>query len=276
MNNKKKIVFISVIFDSYLLFEENFDLINHQNRDCENIFIVVDNSKNVNLDLVQNLKSKPNVHYIKNQTQVNNVYAKSSFHHASGLDLGLCYLKQNFSFKIDALIILDPDYFVFGSNWITNFLEDMKSNNLFFLGSPYGQRWKLKYKNFPCLQFVMIKNELINHLPSFMPVDVGNRFHLFIHNLKQYKYLGILSNIVLKHSRDTGSLLYLKFKNYSNKIFSEIQYFELCESGLVSVLSSKKCIYEEVLMHNKKVEFFKHLDVYAVHIRGVGNGIKTK
>ena len=73
-----------------------------------------------------------------------------SYHHAEALnqnvdDLG-CRL----------LLIADPDLFVIYPNWMRDVTQYVLQKRLRFFGVPWHPRWYTKYRNFPCVHFMLI------------------------------------------------------------------------------------------------------------------------
>lgn len=260
-----------MIYENYDIFICNYDAIIRQNKVSDITFVVIDNTSLPNQNFVEEFKLKDNFIYYHNTNQPKYSIKKNSFHHAIALDLGIDIILSR---KINpySLLVLDPDYFIFGQNWVPAFCNIMKNENILFLGSPWGNKWVNKYKNFPCVQCLLIDGKLLSNLPSFSPLDTNKySIMLFWRIVYSNRYLSYFVNIFFDHVFDTGSLIYKRFHNTRSKVFNEISFGELIKGSFYSNYSEFNNIISRVKNLSSKVEIFEFDEFKCLHFRSFGN-----
>lgn len=75
---------------------------------------------------------------------------RGSYHHAAALNLAILQVKTRYA------LVLDPDLFVLYRGWIGECLEHMRRRDLVFFGVPWHPRWYRKWRDFPCVHFLLI------------------------------------------------------------------------------------------------------------------------
>jgi len=267
----KKFVVLSVIYENYDIFLRNYDAIIRQNIKSDIIFVIVDNTSSPNQSYVNDLILKDNVIYFYNVSKARYSFKNNSFHHAIALDLGINII-INRKINPETLIILDPDYFIFGTNWVHSFHNIMKRKRILFLGSPWGMKWANKYKNFPCVQCLLVDGNLISNLPSFTPVDTSKYYiMLFWRIVYSNRYLSYFVSKLLNHVFDTGSLIYNRYQNTPNVIFREISYDDLIKKNFYSNFSEFEVIMSMIKNLSNQIEIFEFDVIKCVHFRSFGN-----
>jgi len=269
----KKYIVLTVIYEDYTSFIHNYESIVYQNKDIELRFVVVDNSKYPNSVYVNKLKDKYNIHYLRNNSVPKLKLKKNSFHHSIGLDLGISFIQKSYD-EIHSLIVIDPDYFVFGNNWISCLTDFMFENNYLFAGSPWAKRWTHKYKNFPCVQCMIINGDLIRQLPSFAPINAKNYLlYHFWNFIYSNRYIQYISKFFIDHVFDTGSQIFYKYNTNSSFVFKEIALSELYQSDFFRNYSNCEYILSAIENIPEQLEIFRFNQFFTVHFRTFGNSI---
>jgi hypothetical protein len=75
---------------------------------------------------------------------------RGSYHHAAALNLAIRQVKTRYA------LVLDPDLFVVYRGWIGECLEHMRRRDLAFFGAPWHPRWYRKWRDFPCVHFLLV------------------------------------------------------------------------------------------------------------------------
>ena len=95
---------------------------------------------------------------------------RGSYHHAAALNMAVRRVTTRYA------LVLDPDLFVVYRNWIAECLEHMKRRDLRFFGVPWHPRWYRKWRDFPCVHFLLID---LSKVPAaeldFTPAVVEDR-----------------------------------------------------------------------------------------------------
>jgi hypothetical protein len=265
------VILMSVIYNNYDVFRYNLYCVFSQNNHDDFIILIIDNSDNLCTAFVEFIENKKNIIYIRNDRKPNFNFKKGSFHHAIALDLGIKYIKENITIY-SALIVMDPDYFIFGENWVNVLCARMINSEVSFIGSPWASRWKNKYKNFPCVQFMIINEKLVDQLPTFSPIDDEN---IIIFNFWRVIYSSdILSHYIAKimdHVYDTGSVIFQKFKLSRFILFNEIFSSDLFNSDFEIFKNKFKPIYNAIIKYNILLELYEFDSLKMVHFRSYGN-----
>jgi hypothetical protein len=272
----KYIVVLTVIYEDYTVFFHNYESIVSQNKEIELRFVVVDNSKYPNSLYVDKLRDKKNIHYLRNHIVPKLKLKSNSFHHSLGLDLGISFIQKSYQ-EVHSMIVIDPDYFVFGDNWISCLTNFMFENNYMIAGSPWAKRWTHKYKNFPCVQCMIIVGDLIPKLPSFAPINSKNYLLYHFWNLVySNRYIQYLSKFFVNHVFDTGSQIFYNYRNKHNFVFTEITLSELYQSDFFLNYSNFKFILNAIEDVPGHLEVFRFNHFFTVHFRTFGNSILSK
>lgn len=137
-----------------------------------------------------------------------------SYHHTTTLNRLLKSVRTRF------VCIIDPDFFILQKNWVTSVINHMLKNDLHFLGVPWHPKHHSKYRNFPCVHFMVID---LQKIPieeiDFRPTKLNNIEKL---RHKQIKASGtsvlkrVLANLLtnrwqIGNEGDTGSRLYAQY-----------------------------------------------------------------
>jgi hypothetical protein len=98
------------------------------------------------------------------------VAGRGSYHHATALNLAIRRVKTRYA------LVIDPDLFVVYRNWIAECLDHVQRRDLAFFGVPWHSRWYRKWRDFPCVHFLLID---LFKVPvdeiDFMPALVEDR-----------------------------------------------------------------------------------------------------
>jgi hypothetical protein len=269
-------IILSVIFNNYEVYLNNYECILEQNKNEDIIFMVVDNSSLIIKESVHYLKSLNNVVYIKNDVLPSYTFKRNSFHHAIALDVGINFIKLN-KFTHKKLIVMDPDYFVFGNEWISFLSKKMDDNHLCFLGSPWGLAWGRKYKNFPCVQFMMLGVHKINNFPTFAPVDVSNSTKFLIWRiLYANRYVSHFVTKFLDHVVDTGSEIYYSYYGAKIFLFKETTRMRYETGVFMKIKAVSEWVYHHAELNKDCIELFDFEGGFTMHFRSFGNAINYK
>jgi hypothetical protein len=201
-----------VAYDSADWLKLNARLVRKLNPNTSYSWIVVENSKqdsskrlnpdNRDFDIIQGADCE----------QV--PYAAASYHHGTGLNLGIKTVTSRF------LLVLDPDFYVIQDDWIAKILDYMKQESVSILGAPWHpQRYK-KWRYFPCAHCTFfdlskIDSQALDFRPDY---DAYPRL-----DKKHSKYTKKLIKLVdplklrerrfIGHSADTGYRIFQLFFN---------------------------------------------------------------
>ena len=95
---------------------------------------------------------------------------RGSYHHAAALNMAIRKVETRYA------LVIDPDLFVVYRNWIAECLEHMRRRDLRFFGVPWHPRWYRKWRDFPCVHFLLID---LSKVPAaeldFTPAVVEDR-----------------------------------------------------------------------------------------------------
>jgi len=269
-----KVIILSVIFENYDVFRKNYECIIRQNTNSEITFLIVDNTLDPDKSFIDEFSLKNNIIYQHNIITPEYAIKTNSFHHAIALDQGIKLIIDR-AISSNLLVILDPDYFIFGLNWISSMNDFMKREGISFFGSPWANKWVNKYKNFPCVQCMLIDIKLLNDLPSFAPLDTKKLLNfMFWRVVYLNRYISHFVNKFFNHVFDTGSLIYYKFRNNPSSIFREINFNDLTKKKFFTDHSDFNLILLMIKKSSTQVEIFEFEKFTGVHFRSFGN-IKT-
>ena len=263
-----QIAFLSVIYNNYEILNKNLKLVNSLNNNIDITFYIIDNSDEKNKSKIH---ENEKINYYTNEKYPKNNFKKNSFHHAYALDYGLKKLIESKN-QYDFLIVSDPDYFLLGKNWIYNLCNFMNNESINIMGSPWGVKWRNKYKNFPCIQFSIYDDNTFRNIQTFAPCNyiglkgkIEFNFNRIIYN--KYCY-NIFFKFFLNHVIDTGSSIFYNFKKYKTYLFEEIIFDKMN-------IESQNTIKEINLNHKKyslnTAEVFKFFNINSIHFRYFGN-----
>jgi uncharacterized protein YaaR (DUF327 family) len=224
-----------------------------------------------------------------------------SFHHANALNNFIDNIE-----KVGYLLVIDPDMFVVYKGWISEIIEYMEKYNITLFGAPWHPQWYTKYRYFPCVHMLFINLKLASRIGSlnFNPQinqDINHglfqfkRVVTFLRNKKVLYWLLSRSNI--NSSRDTGQLIYERFKcfsdsyntllpvvslshHFSKPLFLRRKIYRYIEQYIPSSLSffptKASYINIESIFLKDRIEknlklaefFFWRGEVFSFHIRG--------
>ena len=230
---QKNITILSVSFYSYSHLKRLFENLMSKARKPSQIkLVIVDNTngKDTRLKELEYLASDINI--IKN----NGEGLQRSISHASALDKGLRYVDTKYC------LIIDPDTYIFKSDWDTFCLSNLLEKNV-VIGAPYPE-WKIgKVHDFPSVIFMFFRtNEIKNLRKNFYPFPSFYRSLYnfifrkvnrlgFIANkrfMNRYIWLrsitGLMENLFGITSPDTGNKIIKSFqrKNFTSITFNAI------------------------------------------------------
>ncbi|HEY5412043.1 MAG TPA: glycosyltransferase family A protein [Caulobacteraceae bacterium] len=75
---------------------------------------------------------------------------RGSYHHAAALNMAVRRVTTRYA------LVIDPDLFVVYRHWIAECLAHVKRRGLGFFGAPWHPRWYRKWRDFPCVHFLLI------------------------------------------------------------------------------------------------------------------------
>jgi hypothetical protein len=75
---------------------------------------------------------------------------RGSYHHAAALNLAIRKVETRYA------LVIDPDLFVVCRNWIAECMGHVRRRDLTFFGVPWHPRWYRKWRDFPCVHFLLI------------------------------------------------------------------------------------------------------------------------
>ena len=75
---------------------------------------------------------------------------RGSYHHAAALNMAVRRVQTRYA------LVIDPDLYVIYRHWIAECLEHMRRRDLAFFGVPWHPRWYRKWRDFPCVHFLLI------------------------------------------------------------------------------------------------------------------------
>lgn len=134
------------------LVRENVEYISRKNPGCDYIVHILDNGcfhghPNVSID-------KPNVTVHKGQAPDPSKpnACRGSYQHSAALN----YFLRNNVIETPYLLVLDPDYYILRSDWISEVLDFMTTGGLTFFGAPWHPKWYSKHRYFPCVHCMFI------------------------------------------------------------------------------------------------------------------------
>ena len=78
---------------------------------------------------------------------------RGSYHHAAALNLAVRRVRTRYA------LVIDPDLFVVYRGWIAECLAHVRRRGLAFFGVPWHPRWYRKWRDFPCVHFLLIDLE---------------------------------------------------------------------------------------------------------------------
>ena len=75
---------------------------------------------------------------------------RGSYHHAAALNLAMPHVRTRY------VLVMDPDLFVVRPRWIDDCIRHMQACGLTVFGVPWHTRWVRKWRDFPCVHFMLI------------------------------------------------------------------------------------------------------------------------
>ena len=156
--------------------------------------------------------------------------APGSRQHADSLDLAYSYcLSEGFSY----VCFCDPDLVVTASNWIEEFVAEMKSKSAPILGVPYFPIYYSKYRYFPTVMFVVLELDFFKKINIKFSDQIqlgigrfakpaGSSYWKTVRDrLPVFLRMITLSRLKVGKSRDTG------YEFYSQCISMGLRYVSL-------------------------------------------------
>lgn len=142
------------------------------------------------------------------------------------LNHGICFNRTISKIKSRFVLYTDPDFFTLKEGWIDSIIEYMLENNIGFFGAPWHPKWYIKFRYFPCHQFLLIDRNLVNLNDfDFRPINIywtgsSNIYNSIqphnLQNIEKNKRISI--KYVLK--KLIPSKFIEKYRNYKNYMFS--------------------------------------------------------
>lgn len=93
--------------------------------------------------------------------------ALSSYHHAAALNRALEAIETRYA------IVIDPDFYVVEPNWIATVISAMEKSGAALLGAPWHPRWFQKYRDFPCVHFMVVDREALELKRDLLDPDLS-------------------------------------------------------------------------------------------------------
>lgn len=137
------------------------------------------------------------------------VEGRGSYHHAAALNMAIRMVKTRFA------LVIDPDLFAVYPNWIAECLDHMQRRDLAFFGVPWHSRWYRKWRDFPCVHFLLmdlakVPVEEVDFTPAIVE---DRRMDDSPRSTWMKKHLGVIySHLLIETRRDTGWMLRERFK----------------------------------------------------------------
>ena len=181
---QKNITILSVSFYSYSHLKRLFENIMNKASNPSRIkFVIVDNTNGKDTKLEELEYLDGNISILKN----NGEGLQRSISHAYALDKGLKYVDTEYC------LIIDPDTYIFKSDWDTFCLRNLQTKNT-VIGAPYPI-WKIgKVHDFPSVIFIFFRtNEIKGLKKNFYPFP---SFHRSLYNsiFRKVNRLGFIAN----------------------------------------------------------------------------------
>ncbi len=291
-NSDGELTFLSVNFHSEGLLRLNVALTDRLNPDFVARWIAVDNSSSENLS--ENLarfvllRGTPDIPFEVSGD-------RGSLHHSEGLMIGKSIVTTRF------LLVIDPDFYVLRSNWISDVLEHMKERKLSLFGSCWHPRWWYQYRGFPTVHFMMIDLDRLplEHL-DFTPGIRDDHFYRTVdqatwipHNLRWPLLLGRFKDTgyrirekVLRQGGHRFEILTPHFvPEYEDSRLGRLcyKYRHLIPDRLSRTPTRRNAFTEMTFLKELAPEgyalgweeFFWQEKPFAVHLRNVGRGQPT-
>ena len=95
------------------------------------------------------------------------------------------------------------------------------------MGSPWGVKWRNRYKNFPCIQFSIYDDIVFKNIQTFAPcnyIGLKGKIEFNFNRIIYNKYCYNIFFKFLNHVIDTGSSIFYNFKKYKTYLFEEIMF----------------------------------------------------
>lgn len=181
-----------------------------------------------------NLEDKYTRNFIYNIDQLNVKYnTQPSSQHGVLLNNVIRDINQN---HFSHLLIIDPDFYIFSNNWISNLIEYMEKENLSIIGASYPEIDARMYFDFPTAYFSLIDTlklplSRLDYLPDENQFELNEElpwkysFALKIGDYSKSKFRKLIFNRQLKYIssffrwrneknffRDTGWKIRERFK----------------------------------------------------------------
>ena len=82
-------------------------------------------------------------------------YKTGSIQHGMATNRGVMFTSGRF------VCVMDHDFYIIQEDWIERVMSHMIVNDLAIFGAPYNPRWYFKYRDWPCIHFMVIDTEKI-------------------------------------------------------------------------------------------------------------------
>ena len=189
----------------------NLRLMNALNPDTNYHWTIVENSPRDSAKRISTPMA-PNMSIIEGAEFEPDRYAAPSYHHGSGLNIGIQDVHTRY------LLVLDPDFFIIQKGWITSVLQYMMKNQIYILGAPWHPSRYKKWRYFPCAHCTFydlkhINKDSLDFRPDY---DAHPRLDKKYKGL-QKKFLKLIDPLKLAnrrrigHSADTGYRIYTTY-----------------------------------------------------------------
>lgn len=140
------------------LIERNFALIRCKNPAARVVLRVVDNSRHAGGLPVSVNGQWDLVDGVSMDDQGIDRRSRASSQH--GLALNRCLAQRPVETRY--LLILDPDFYIYSAQWVSEVTAYMDAEELAYFGAPWHPRWFTKYRGFPCVHCLFIDTEKVD------------------------------------------------------------------------------------------------------------------
>ena len=234
----------------------NLRLMNALNPDTNYHWTIVENSPRDSAKRISTPMA-PNMSIIEGAEFEPDRYAAPSYHHGSGLNIGIQDVHTRY------LLVLDPDFFIIQKGWITSVLQYMMKNQIYILGAPWHPSRYKKWRYFPCAHCTFydlkhINKDSLDFRPDY---DAHPRLDKKYKGL-QKKFLKLIDPLKLAnrrrigHSADTGYRIYTTY----NKNNARHECFAPVFSPSNSSRLFNKPFGDGMSLLPKKPEYYSEVD----------------
>ena len=208
MSKSLNLTICTVSFGHQKLIEINLNLSRALNKNFDDVvkWIIADNA-------FQNPEMRLNFNdqYLTVLSGSDDVTHGASQHHALALNSLLAHIETRY------LLVLDPDFYLLGFDWIDEILSHMRNSSLSFFGTPWHPRYSANYRYFPAVHCFFVDT----HKIPIASLD----FRPYLDRLKtQPARKTILDALpfLFKRKRiswDTGTRIFERYHNHEKTLY---------------------------------------------------------